>query len=221
MSLVPDATSATPATGAAGQSQPKSQIEAAEERFLTLLVTQMRNQDPLNPLDNAQVTTQLAQLNTVAGISKLNQTLEGLAASFAASQTLQAAALIGRGVMVAGSALTLANGQALFGAELSQAVDRLDVTILDAAGNAIHRASAGAQQAGIVGLHWDGATDAGGTAAAGRYRFVFSASSGGKVLEVKPLAVDSVESVTPSAAGARLHLKSGAGASLADVKQII
>src|SRR5512134_2083155 len=80
----------TNATGAASAS------EEAADRFLTLLVTQLRNQDPLNPLDNAQVTTQLAQLSTVSGINKLNETVAALSASFAAGQYLQAVGLVGR-----------------------------------------------------------------------------------------------------------------------------
>lgn len=43
-----------------------------EQRFLKLLVTQLNNQDPLNPLDNAELTSQLAQMSTVSGIEKLN-----------------------------------------------------------------------------------------------------------------------------------------------------
>jgi flagellar basal-body rod modification protein FlgD len=51
-------------------------VEADQDKFMTLLVTQMKNQDPLNPLDNAQVTSQLAQLSTVTGVNKLNATME-------------------------------------------------------------------------------------------------------------------------------------------------
>ena len=71
-----------------------------QDRFMTLLITQIKNQDPLNPLDNSEVTSQLAQLNTVSGIERLNDTFSSMAASFTAGQTLQAAALVGRGVLV-------------------------------------------------------------------------------------------------------------------------
>ena len=59
--------------GTSSTTKSKSTTEAMEDRFLTLLMTQIKNQDPLNPLDNAQVTTQLAQINTVNGIERLNQ----------------------------------------------------------------------------------------------------------------------------------------------------
>jgi flagellar basal-body rod modification protein FlgD len=74
-----------------------------QNRFLKLLVTQLQNQDPLNPLDNAAVTTQLSQINTVTGIERLNATLETLLNTFNDGQAMQAAALIGKSVLVAGS----------------------------------------------------------------------------------------------------------------------
>src|SRR6266581_9760134 len=77
-----------------------SVTENIQDRFLKLLVTQMKNQDPLNPMDNAQVTTQLAQISTVSGIDKLNATLQTMVSGFDASQSLAAANMIGRGVLV-------------------------------------------------------------------------------------------------------------------------
>ncbi|HUL93793.1 MAG TPA: flagellar hook assembly protein FlgD [Burkholderiales bacterium] len=195
-----------------------------QQRFLTLLVTQMQNQDPLNPLDNSQVTTQLAQLSTVSGIGQLNTTMQSLAASFSATQTLQAAGLIGRSVMVAGTQLDLSSGQGVFGVQLAQPVDSLKVTIFDSAGNVVDVADAGPQQAGIVALHWDGTTASGGTAADGRYRFAVSAVSGGKPVAAAgavTLSVKQVSSVSAGASGAQLNLGDGSSASLSDIKQII
>ena len=62
----------------------------ASERFLTLLVTQLQNQDPMNPVDNAQMTSQMAQISTVSGIEKLNTTVEGLNTQFVQMQAMQA-----------------------------------------------------------------------------------------------------------------------------------
>src|SRR5690606_38631244 len=87
------AKSATTATGA----------EATQDRFLKLLVAQLNNQDPMNPMDNAQMTTQMTQINTVAGIESLNATLKGMATQFSAMQTLQGTSLIGREALVAGN----------------------------------------------------------------------------------------------------------------------
>src|SRR3569623_563620 len=116
-----------------------SDAQAAQDRFMTLLVTQMKNQDPLNPLDNAQVTSQLAQLSTVTGIDKLNTTLEALQGSYQTSQSLQAAGMIGHGVLVPGSTTTLSNGAAALGIELTSPADQVTVTIRDAVGNALRK----------------------------------------------------------------------------------
>ena len=85
--------------GGSIQSARKSE-EDPQERFLKLLVTQMQNQDPLSPMDNAEVTSQLAQISTVNGIEKLNGTLEQLVANSDAKRSLEAATMIGRSVLV-------------------------------------------------------------------------------------------------------------------------
>jgi flagellar basal-body rod modification protein FlgD len=66
-------------------------MQAAQDRFLKLLVAQLNNQDPMNPMDNAQMTSQMAQINTVTGIQQVNETLKSLAEQFSAMQVLQAA----------------------------------------------------------------------------------------------------------------------------------
>src|SRR5262245_57095214 len=85
----------------------KTTAQEAQDRFMTLLVTQMKNQDPMNPLDNAQVTSQLAQLSTVTGIDKLNSTLESLMGNYRTSQALEAVSMIGHGVLTPGAGVDL------------------------------------------------------------------------------------------------------------------
>jgi flagellar basal-body rod modification protein FlgD len=187
---------------------------------MTLLVTQMRNQDPLNPLDNAQVTSQLAQLSTVTGIDKLNTTLESLTSNFQSSQSLQAAGMIGRAVMVPGSDLMLSGGKALLGAELAEPVDSLKVNIRDAAGNVVHSMDLGAQETGVLPLGWDGETDSGKTAD-GKYSFELVATRGGEKVEVKSLALGEVGSVSTGPQGVTLNLINMGTATLSDVRQII
>src|SRR5512147_131653 len=80
------------------------------DRFLKLLVAQMQNQDPLNPMDNAQVTSQMAQINTVTGIEKLNTTVQGLNSQFVQMQALQGASLVGRDVIVPGNLVDIDEG---------------------------------------------------------------------------------------------------------------
>lgn len=199
----------------------KSTADAAQDRFMTLLVTQMRNQDPLNPLDNAQVTSQLAQLSTVTGIDKLNATVEALMGSYQASQSLQAASMIGHGVLVPGSRVNLSEGKALMGIELTDPADSVQVRILDSAGRAIHTMDLGAQRAGLVPMAWDGATDSGAAAADGQYTFEVTAMRGGQRTTATTLSFGAVTSVSTNAQGVKLNLPGIGEVNLSEVRQIL
>lgn len=204
------ASTALAAPGAAGGS-------AAQDRFLKLLVTQLKNQDPLNPMDNAQITTQMAQISTVSGIDKLNTTLQGLASG----QSLQAAAMIGHGVLAPGSALQLQDGRAQGGVELGQAVDKLVVSISDASGQVLHKVDLGPQKAGLVGFEWDGLSDSGAQAASGSYSFAAEAVQDGKKVKVTALSHGQVSSVTLGADGVMLNVNGVGSVTLSDVKRVM
>jgi flagellar basal-body rod modification protein FlgD len=192
-----------------------------QDRFLKLLVTQMKNQDPLNPMDNAQVTSQLAQISTVSGIDKLNQTMSSMSSSFLASQSLQASGLIGHSVLAPGTDMVLQNGAATAGVQLSQAADRVTVTVRGSGGQVLKTISMGAQDAGIRTFRWDGSTDAGGRATDGIYTFEVAAVQGGKQIDAQTLGAGVVQSV--SLGGGDLQLNTiGLGAvSVGQVKQIL
>ena len=76
-------------TTAAASVAPAAQTDEAQSRFMKLLVAQMQNQDPLNPMDNAQMTSQIAQLQTVSGINQLNTTVQSLLSNYQSVQQLQ------------------------------------------------------------------------------------------------------------------------------------
>lgn len=195
-------------------------VAATGDRFLKLLVTQLKNQDPLNPLDNAQVTSQMAQLSTVSGIEKLNSTLQSLAASFAATQSMQATSMIGHGVLVPGSAINLKAGAAVAGVELAQPADKVIVSIHNAAGNILQQVDIGARAAGVAAFQWDGATDS-GTAADGAYTFSVNATRGAQKVDASPLAFGQVAAVAPTAQGAMLSIGGLGNVAFSDVKQVV
>jgi flagellar basal-body rod modification protein FlgD len=198
----------------------KSVAQESEDRFLKLLVTQMKNQDPLNPLDNAQVTSQMAQLSTVSGIEKLNAALQAMSSSFASSQSLQAAGMIGRSVLAPGSSLTLQDGFAAGGFELASSADKAVVSVKDAAGNVLHSMDLGAQKAGNVMFQWDGLTDGGTQAANGSYTFEVSAVQGGNKVDTTLLALGRVGSVSLGASGVTLNTDVLGNVDVTTVKQI-
>lgn len=156
------ATSINTATSASG-------IAETQEQFMTLLVSQMKYQDPLKPMDNAQMTSQIAQINTVSGVNQLNKTVEALATQFNALQSLQASNLLGKEAWVASDQLQLSDGVAQFAVDLPARVDGLEIEVLDARGTVVYSQQLDAQPAGEVPLYWDGSTDAGSQSADGLY----------------------------------------------------
>lgn len=199
----------------------KTAAQETEDRFLKMLVAQMKNQDPMNPLDNAQVTSQMAQLSTVTGINTLNDTVNAMSNSFIGAQSLQAASLVGHGVMVPGDKMVLSGGNAYAGVELSGAVDKLEIAVKDSAGNVVYTADLGAQNAGIVPFQWDGTTDAGATAADGTYTYTATATAGGAKIDATALSVGQVVSVSLGASGVTLNVAGLDPVTLSQVKQII
>ncbi len=208
-------------TGATAQtSSATSSTEQSQADFMKLLVAQMQNQDPMNPMDNAQMTTQLAQLSTVSGINQLNTTLSSVLSSFQSSQTMQASSMIGHEVLVPSSTLQLTQGQAKMGVELPQSVESLKLTVLDSAGQTLRSIDLGPQAAGLKQLSWDGATDAGATAADGRYSFKIEAQASGQKVTATTLSTAQVSGVTRSNNNVLLNLQGAADVALADVRQV-
>lgn len=202
-------------------------MKETENRFLTLLVTQMRNQDPLNPMDNAQVTSQMAQLSTVTGINQLNQTLLALSGQMDVSQSIQAAGLIGKQVLVPGSKVSLggegdAREATPFGVDLIAPADAVMVTVCDSAGTPVRKLEMGAQPAGVHSLEWDGLDDSGVPLAGGAYYIEVTAiNENGGGVPAEALTSGTVSSVAYSSAGLQMELGLAGTYSLLDIRKII
>lgn len=198
-----------------------STATATQDRFLKLLVTQMKNQDPLNPMDNAQVTSQMAQLSTVTGIDKLNVTLQALSDSMVGNQSLQAASMIGHGVLVEGVGVDLSGGKGFGGFELAQSADSAQVSIYDKAGALVRNIDLGMQSAGIAKWVWDGKNNMGADMAEGSYTFKVSVNNGKESIAATPLQFGMVGSVTQGKQGVSLSVGQLDGIALSQVRQIL
>lgn len=220
MNTVQDASNVSSLFGAGAATQAKNSTEETKDRFLSLLVAQMKNQDPLNPLDNAQVTSQLAQLSTVQGIENMNATLKSLASSMGVSQMAEAANLIGRGVLVPGNTLNPSLQQDVMGFDLSRPAEQVSVSILDAAGNEVRKLDLGSRSEGVNVLAWDGLTSSGSAAAAGKYTFLVDAAQGGQKVSQTALHLGMVNSVSQGSQGVKLNLAGNESVSYADIRQI-
>jgi len=200
---------AAAAGGAKAAGAEKVTADGTEDRFLKLLVAQMRNQDPLNPMDNAQVTTQMAQISTVRGIETLNDSMSALVANLGRGSPLEALGLIGRQVLAAGSTierLSDADGAVRAGFELPSAADAVRAQVVDAAGNVVYSRDWGKTAAGMQTFEWDGRTSQGTPAPAGTYRLRVGAVTDGQPSAVTALAPGRVLGVTPGADGVRIEL---------------
>jgi len=178
------------------------------DRFLKLLVAQMQNQDPLNPMDNAQVTSQMAQINTVTGIDKLNTTVAGLSSQFMQLQAVQGASLVGHDVIVPGNKLaidaTTAIGQGGF--QIATPADAVKVEILSPSGAVVQTLNLGAQGAGMHSFDWP----AGTATDASALTFRVTATSGGVAMASTALMRDRVDAVSTDGGSFNLELeKSG------------
>ncbi len=204
---------------------------AAQDQFMTLLVTQLQNQDPLNPMDNAQVTTQLAQLETVNGITQLNTTLQALSGQMDLSQSMQAANLIGKDVLFPGEKVSLGSvtndgvittESTPFGVDVISPAAKVVATIQDATGKVIRTFNLDSQPAGVLQLSWDGKDDAGSMAAAGAYTLQVKATDadGGDV-SAQALTYGKVASVSYASSGLQMDLGLAGVHSLYDIRKIM
>ncbi len=192
----------------------KKSEAGSEDRFLKLLVAQMQNQDPLNPLDNAQVTSQLAQINTVNGVEKLNRTVEGLTTQFIQMQTLQGAGLVGRDVVVQGNRLAIANDVGEGGFELDGDARAVNVEILSADGNVVGTLDMGALKAGRHNFDWP----ARGADPESGLRFRVVASNGAAAVPGTTLMHDKVTAVNLGGDTLTLELQRSGSVPYASVK---
>ena len=209
------------ASGASGSAATTS-ASGLQNSFMTLLTAQLQNQDPLNPMDSGQMTSQLAQISTVEGINQLNATLQALNTSMTSNQSMSAAtSLIGHNVLVPGSTITLSSGSsATAGVQLSQGVDTLTVAIQNSAGQTVRTLQLGSQQAGVLPITWDGLTTSGATAAPGTYTFTATATQGGNNVPVTDLSYGTVDSVSLGSQGASLNVGSLGSVSLSSVAMV-
>lgn len=217
-------TSSVSNTNSAANQLAASSSSAAElqNSFLTMLVTQMSNQDPLNPMDNSQLTSQLAQISTVSGMQTMNATLSQLLAQVSASRAMDSAALIGHTVMVPGKDVTVSGGAPTkFGIDLPATADAVTVDVLDKDGNVVRTIDMKGQTAGVHDVTWDGKNNAGGVVPDGQYTFRVNATADGKTVQPVALVYGKVQAISGDANGVLVDIGSGRTANIDDVRRIL
>jgi flagellar basal-body rod modification protein FlgD len=160
----------TGSTGSTGSTPAATGTTLGGTDFLTLMLAQLKNQDPTSPVDSNTFLSQLAQLSEVQGITSLNTSFSTLSSSLSSSQALQASSLLGHQALVNSSTATVAAGTTVTGAvNVPQTTSQVVLNISDSSGALVSQVNLGAQPAGLTSFSWNGLTSTGSQAPAGTY----------------------------------------------------
>lgn len=205
----------TSAVAASSSKASTTDPAAAQDRFLKLLVAQLNNQDPLNPMDNAQMTSQMAQINTVTEIQKLNVTMNGMAGQFAALQGVQSADLVGKQVLVDGMVAPVgADGDVRHYFNLDMSADSVRADAYGPSGELLGSQLLGAMDAGQHDLRWQMPDVPEGT----NVKFVVSAARGGLPVVVNAMVPTTVKAVEMSNGQMSLRTSDGNAWAYSDIR---
>ena len=200
------------------------QNELGGDAFMKLVLAQLQNQDPLNPAENGEFLAQLAQMESVNGLQKLQTSFNDFATSFQSNQALQASSMVGRWVLVPSQDATVWPDMGMKGSvEVPTSSEQVLVSIMDGAGQIIHQIDLGAQKGGLAEFNWDGVGVDGEPVAPGSYKIEATASIAGEFEAVKTLIASPVESVTLNRGGAgmTLNVYDVGSVSLSDVQEVM
>lgn len=169
-----------------------------KDDFLMLLVTQLNNQNPLDPQDNSEFVAQLAQFSSLESLSNMSTSMDSLLSSYQSSQALQASSLVGRSVTVSASSTYVDTTEGMTGnVVIPSAADGISVKVYDSAGSLVKTISLDSQtSSGTIDFTWDGTNDSGVAQASGTYTFKASASLDGTSTALETYLPATVSSVT-------------------------
>lgn len=191
-----------------------------EQDFLQLMTQQLQDQDPLNPVSNSEFFSQIAQFSTVSGISQLNSSFTQLSSQLASSQSLQAAGLIGHGVLVQGNTVQM-SGSGMAGAVEVPASGDVTVNIKDSSGALVGTLDLGVQSAGTVPFSWDGKDASGNALPTGHYTITAQVGSGSSAQAATTDVAAVVDSISLASSGLMLNLQGIGQVPFSNVRQII
>ncbi len=192
--------------------------------FLKLLVAQMKNQDPLKPIDNTDFVAQLAQFSNLEQVMGINSRLDALTAQQQGLANTEVSRLVGSTVTMNGGTIGLdASGVgAQLGFTLGAPSTTTQIVIADSNGNPVRTMDLGAKHGGFNQVMWDGKSDSGVMQPAGAYKIAVSAKDAkGAVIDVQQNATGVVRSVSFVKGYPELTLDSGLQAPVSDLLQVV
>ena len=156
--------------GSAGQAASAgAQKTISQSDFLQLLMQQMQNQDPTQPMDSSQMVTQLAQISQVSATQSLQTSFDSLSTALQGNQMLQASSMVGRNVTVPSAAGTLGAAGLDGAVNVPDGAGQVLVQVTDTDGNVLRTLNLGTPGQGLASFHWDGKGEDGVTLPNGTY----------------------------------------------------
>jgi len=206
--MTTSAINATTTTGTStNPTSKKSTLNQAD--FLNIFVTQLKYQDPLQPMDNSQMASQMAQFSMVQSLNDMSASLKSMESSQTAVNNLQAAALVGKKVEVKGSALSLSQGTASEGSYQLDKPGKATIKILDEKGSLVRVIESGVTDTQKQKFIWDGKNQQGATLPDGQYSFQVSAvDAQGAAIGVNTTMVGKVDGLSLDQGKAYLQIGS-------------
>jgi flagellar basal-body rod modification protein FlgD len=193
-----------------------------KDAFLKLLVAQLSNQDPMNPVQGTEYVTQLAQFTAVEQSLAQSQKLDMLSAQLGGIANNEAVSLVGKQVTVKGTKLAF-DGVASTSASVTLGSDaqKVTVSVQDANGKTIRTMELGKHGAGAMPINWNGCDDNGQKVAAGSYSYSVTATTAdGSNVSVSQDVKGVVKSVSYAKGYPEMLLDSGATAPLSDLVSV-
>jgi flagellar basal-body rod modification protein FlgD len=188
--------------------------------FLQLMTEQLKNQDPLKPLDSQQFLGQLAQFSTVQGIDSMNTAMGAMASVMENDQALRAATLVNHEALVDANSLSLSAGKGVNGEIVATSAGPMQVEVVDGSGQVVRRMTVDAGAAGNVPFSWDGRDDGGAPAAAGQYTVRATSGTGSDMQALDVRVAAHIDSVSIEASGLVLNLAGLGSVPLSSVRRI-
>ena len=205
---------------------PNTGTSAADQtqNFLKLLIAQIKNQDPMSPMDASTMTAQMSQLNMVSSMGTMNTSMQAMLAQMQSANFMNQASLIGHSPMVAGSSINYTGGEVMLGANLANPLQGVVATIKDASGNVVGTADLGNLNSGMANFVFDGVDASGAKMPNGIYRVEISGKNNAGTNESPaPYIGSPVVSILKegSSGEALLKLADGRSIKASEVKQWI
>jgi len=188
--------------------------------FLQLMTEQLKNQDPLKPLDSQAFLGQLAQFSTVQGIDQMNGAMNAMASVMENDQALRAAQLVNHEALVDANSLSLGAGKGVNGEIVATSAGPMQVEVVDGSGQVVRRMTVDASAAGNVPFSWDGRDDNGDVTAAGQYTVRATAGTGSDMQALDVRVAAHIDSVSIEASGLVLNLAGLGSVPLSSVRRI-